>query len=244
MNYFESQTDIFQIGGDFVDKKLIVSKTKEYVKSKLEGEGTGHDWWHILRVYKTSIYIGKKENANLFLVGLAALLHDIADWKFNDGNSNIGPKLSREWLESLGVDGYIIDKVTEIIRTMSFKGGITNSKQETIEGKIVQDADRLDAIGAIGIARTFAYGGFKERELYNPNIKPQQYKDFEQYKKNVSTTINHFYEKLLLLKNLMNTESGKSMAKERHEFMENYLDQFIREWDFTEMIYHILKLNN
>ena len=128
----------------------------------------------------------------------------------------------------------IINKVTKIIRTMSFKGGTTNASQETIEGKVVQDADRLDAIGAIGIARAFAYGGYKERELYNPNIKPQKYKNFEQYKKSVGTTVNHFYEKLLLLKDLMNTESGKSMAKERHKFMENYLDQFFREWDCIE----------
>ena len=217
-----------------MDKKLIINKTKEYVKSKLDGEGTGHDFWHILRVYKTSIYIGEKENADLFVVELAALLHDIADWKFNEGNSDIGPKLSQEWLESLGVDGDIIGKITKIIGTMSFKGGTTNAKQETIEGKVVQDADRLDAIGAIGIARTFAYGGYKEREIYNPNIKPQKYNNFEQYRKSVGTTVNHFYEKLLLLKDLMNTESGRSMAKERHEFMEDYLDQFLKEWDCRE----------
>lgn len=216
-----------------MDKELIINKTKEYVKTKLGGEGTGHDWFHILRVYKTSIFIGEKENADLFVVGLTALLHDIADWKFNDGNSDIGPKISREWLECLGVDDDIIDKVCMIIRTMSYKGGTTNSLQATIEGKVVQDADRLDAIGAIGIARAFAYGGYKERELYNPNIEPQKYNNFEQYKKSVSTTVNHFYEKLLLLKDLMNTQSGKSIAVQRHEFMEEYLEQFFREWDCT-----------
>jgi len=215
-------------------KELIISKTKEYVENKLGGEGTGHDWWHTLRVYNTSIYIGEKENANLLVVELAALLHDVADWKFNDGNSDIGPQLSRDLLESLGVDNDIINKVTTIIETMSFKGGTTNSKQETIEGKVVQDADRLDAIGAIGIARAFAYGGYKERELYNPNIKPQKYKDFEQYKKNIGTTINHFYEKLLLLKDLMNTHSGKFMALERHEIMLKYLNQFFEEWNLNE----------
>ena len=167
---------------------------------------------------------------------LTSLLHDIADWKFNNGNSDIGPSISREWLESLSVDDDIIDKVCNIIRTMSFKGGTTNAHQETIEGKVVQDADRLDAIGAIGIARTFAYGGYKERELYNPDINPQKFDNFEQYKKNDGTTINHFYEKLLLLKDLMNTESGKSLAKERHEFMENYLEQFYREWNCIETI--------
>jgi len=217
-----------------MDKKLIINKTMEYVKSKLEGEGTGHDFWHILRVYKTSVYIGEKEGADLFVVELAALLHDIADWKFNGGNSDIGPKISRKWLESLGVNDNIINNITTIIRTMSFKGGTTNSKQETIEGKVVQDADRLDAIGAIGIARAFAYGGYKEREIYNPNIMPLKYKDFKQYKDSVDTSVNHFYEKLLLLKDLMNTESGKYLAEKRHEFMEIYLEQFFREWNCSE----------
>ncbi|HEY8891794.1 MAG TPA: HD domain-containing protein [Clostridium sp.] len=218
-----------------MEKELIIIKTKVYVKNKLGGEVTGHDWWHTLRVYKTSIYLGEKENANLYIVGLAALLHDIADWKFTDESIDIGPKVSREWLESLGVDGNTINSVTKIIETMSFKGGTTNADQKTKEGKVVQDADRLDALGAIGIARAFAYGGFKERELHNPNIKPQKYKDFEQYKKSVGTTVNHFYEKLLLLKNLMNTESGKSMAIQRHEFMEEYLDQFFKEWNCREI---------
>ena len=217
-----------------MDKKLIIDKTKEYVKSKLEGEGTGHDFWHILRVYKTSIYIGKKENADLFIVELTALLHDIADWKFNEGDSNIATSLIRKLLESLGVQDYIINKITKIIETMSYKGGTTNANQETIEGKVIQDADRLDALGAIGIGRAFAYGGYRERELYNPNIKPQKYNDFKEYKKNVSTTVNHFYEKLLLLKELMNTDSGKAMAKERHDFMEEYLNQFYKEWNCNE----------
>ncbi|MCJ7691645.1 MAG: HD domain-containing protein [Clostridiaceae bacterium] len=217
-----------------MDKKLIIDKTKEYVKTKLEGEGTGHDYWHILRVYKTSMYIGEKENADLFIVALTALLHDIADWKFNAGNSDIATNLIGVWLVSLGVHESNINKITTIIKTMSFKGGTTNAKQETIEGKVVQDADRLDALGAIGIARAFAYGGYRERELYNPNIGPKKYNDFEEYKKNLGTTINHFYEKLLLLKDLMNTESGKFLAKERHEFMENYLEQFFKEWDCNE----------
>ena len=223
------------VGGNFMDMELIIKKTVEYAKTKLEGEGTGHDWYHILRVYKTSIYIGQKENADLFVVKLAALLHDIADWKFNEGNRDVGSEVSRQWLESLGVAHDIIDKVTKIIGTMSFKGGTTNAEQETIEGKVVQDADRLDAIGAMGIARAFAYGGYKERELYNPNIKSQKFKDFEEYKKNNGTTVNHFYEKLLLLKDLMNTESGKSMAIQRHKFMEDYLEQFFREWDCKEI---------
>lgn len=217
-----------------MEEELIINKTMEFVKSKLEGEGTGHDFFHILRVYKTAIYICKKEGADLFVVQLAALLHDIADWKFNNGNSDIGSSISKEWLKGLYVDEVIINKITMIIRTMSFKGGTTNSKQETIEGMVVQDADRLDAIGAIGIARAFAYGGYKKRELYNPNVKPKKYKDFDLFKVSVDTTINHFYEKLLLLKDLMNTESGKEMAKERHEFMKNYLEQFFGEWDCIE----------
>jgi uncharacterized protein len=230
------QINTSHLGGNCVDNKLIINKTKEYVKAKLEGEGTGHDFWHILRVYKNAIYIGKKENADLFIVELAALLHDIADWKFNEGSYDAGVKLSKEWLESLGVDGHIIYKITKIIGTMSYKGGTTNANQETMEGKVVQDADRLDALGAIGIGRAFAYGGYKKRELHNPDIAPQKYKDFGEYKKNVGTTVNHFYEKLLLLKDLMNTDSGKSMAKERHKFMEEYLDQFFKEWDCNETV--------
>lgn len=214
-----------------MDKKLIINATKEYIKNKLDGEATGHDWWHILRVYKTAKYIGEKENVDLFVVELAALLHDIADWKFNQDNMDIGSYLAGEWLKSLNVPEDVIRKITKIIKTISFKGGTTNSNQETIEGKVVQDADRLDAIGAIGIARTFAYGGFKGREIYNPEIKPKVYNNFEEYKKSKGTTINHFYEKLLLLKDLMNTKTGKAMAQERQEFMEKYLKQFFREWD-------------
>jgi uncharacterized protein len=214
-----------------MDKNLIIEETKKYAKSKLEGEATGHDFWHILRVYKTAKHIAEKEGADLFIVELTALLHDIADWKFNEGNEDMGPKLAEEWLKSLEVSELEINKVTKIIKTMSFKGGTTNSSQETIEGKIVQDADRLDAIGAIGIARAFAYGGFKGREIYNPDIKPQNFKNFKEYKDNKGTTINHFYEKLLLLKDLMNTETGKAMAQERHEFMESYLKEFYKEWE-------------
>ncbi|NMM62844.1 HD domain-containing protein [Clostridium sp. P21] len=214
-----------------MDKEIIIDKTKEYVKNKLKKEATGHDWWHTLRVYRTAKYIGEKENADLFIVGLAALLHDIADWKFNKDNVDLGAELSEQWLKDLKVQEDVINKVAKIIRTMSFKGGTTNSNQESIEGKVVQDADRLDAIGAVGIARTFAYGGFKGREIYNPDIKPMVYGSFEEYKNSEDTTINHFYEKLLLLKDLMNTKTGKSIAEERHKFMENYLEQFLKEWN-------------
>jgi uncharacterized protein len=214
-----------------MDKNLIIEETKKYAKSKLEGEATGHDFWHILRVYKTAKHIAEKEGADLFIVELTALLHDIADWKFNEGNEDMGPKLAEEWLKSLEVSELEINKVTKIIKTMSFKGGTTNSSQETIEGKVVQDADRLDAIGAIGIARAFAYGGFKGREIYNPDIKPVNFKSFEAYKNNKGTSVNHFYEKLFLLKDRMNTETGKAMAQERHEFMESYLKEFYKEWE-------------
>lgn len=212
-------------------QKEIINKTKDYVEKTLSGEGSGHDWWHILRVWNTAKTIGKKEKADLFVIELAALLHDIADWKFNDGDEMAGARVSKAWLEKLKVDKETIDHVCDIIATSSFKGAGVKSDMKTIEGKIVQDADRLDAIGAIGIGRTFAYGGHKDREMYNPNIKPQLHQTSEAYKNNNSPTLNHFYEKLLLLKGLMNTKTAKQMAKERHEYMEEFLKRFYQEWD-------------
>lgn len=208
----------------------IIKKTTTYVKNKLYGEGSGHDWWHIVRVVSTAKTIAKKEKADLFIVELAALLHDIADWKFNDGDEMAGSRVSKEWLIKLKVNPEVIDHVCDIIATSSFKGAGVKSEMKTLEGKIVQDADRLDAIGAIGIARTFAYGGHKNREIYNPTIKPQLHKTAEQYKSNNSPTINHFYEKLLLLKNLMNTKTGRRIALKRHRYMEEFLKQFFAEW--------------
>jgi len=208
----------------------IINKTANFVKGKLQGEGSGHDWWHILRVWNTAKTIGKQEKADMFVVELAALLHDIADWKFNDGDEDAGARASRVWLESLEVEPKIVDRVCEIIATSSFKGAGVKSEMKTIEGKVMQDADRLDAIGAIGIGRTFAYGGHKGREMYNPNIKPEFHTTAEQYKNNVTPTINHFYEKLLLLKDLMNTNTAKKMAERRHKFMEKFLDEFFKEW--------------
>ena len=212
-------------------EKIVIEKTKEFVRGKLEGEGSGHDWWHIVRVYNTAKTIGEKENANLFVVELAALMHDIADWKFHKDNENLGAEITKQWLEALEVEEAVISQVTQIVKTISFKGGTVDSSQSSIEGKVVQDADRLDAIGAMGIARTFAYGGFKNREMYNPEKKPANYSSFEEYKNAEDTTINHFYEKLLLLKDLMNTEMGKSLAEERHSYMENFLDEFYSEWE-------------
>jgi uncharacterized protein len=217
-----------------MDNKLIIQKTQEHVKNVLEGEGSGHDWWHIYRVWKTANHIGEKEKADLLIVQLAALLHDISDWKFNDGNDDIGPQKAREWLESLNVQEEIIGNVCSIIKEMPFKGSKTSSVMKTIEGKIVQDADRLDAIGAIGIGRTFAYGGHKGREMYNPEIKVEHHESFEQYKNNKSPTINHFYEKLLLLKDRMNTKTAKEMAEGRHKVMEEFLERFFNEWEGKE----------
>ncbi len=214
-----------------MDQDAVINQTKEYVRKKLEGESSGHDWWHIYRVWKNALYIGKEEKADLYIVQLSALLHDIADWKFHDGDDSIGPKLAREWLEELQVEGLVISHVCQIIKDVSFKGAGVKSQIKTLEGMVVQDADRLDAIGAIGIARTFAYGGYKGRELYSPDIKNKKHESFDQYKNDKGTTINHFYEKLLLLKDLMNTEIAKKIAKDRHVYMEQFLARFFKEWN-------------
>ncbi len=209
----------------------IIQNTIIFVKQKLENAESGHDWFHIERVYKNSLLIAKNENCDLLIVQLGALLHDIADSKFHDGDETIGPKTARNFLESEKVDEAIISKVIFIIENISFKGGNFDRESTTIELEIVQDADRLDAIGAIGIARTFNYGGFKNRQLYNPEIFPNLKMSKEDYKKNEAPTINHFYEKLLLLKDRMNTKTGKKIAQERHKFMETFLEQFYREWN-------------
>jgi len=212
-----------------MDKQKIINKTIEYVKSKQQGEATGHDWWHTYRVYELARKIGQIENADLFIVELASLLHDLADWKFNDDNA--GPIQARKWLEELNVTEDNIIHICEIIKDLSFKGAGVDTSMKSLEGKVVQDADRLDAIGAIGIARAFAYGGYKGKEIYNPEIKPILHDSFEQYKNAVSTTINHFYEKLFLLKDLMNTETAKAMAQQRHEYMKKFVEEFLREWE-------------
>ena len=214
-----------------MNNEQIIAQTAEHIRLKLEGEGSGHDWWHVYRVWKNAIHIGKQEKADLFVIELAALLHDIADWKFHDGNEDIGPQLAREWLETLSVEESIIAHVCRIIRAISFKGAGVKNTMDSPEGLIVQDADRLDAMGAIGIARTFAYGGSKHREMYNPTVNPQLHTSFEQYKNSEGTTINHFYEKLLLLKNLMNTPTAKKIAEGRHKYMQEFLQQFFLEWE-------------
>lgn len=214
-----------------MNQQEIIDRTATFIKEQLSGESSGHDWWHVYRVWKSAVHIGKQEQADLFVVELAALLHDIADWKFHDGNDEVGPQRAAEWLQTLHVDDETIAHVCDIIRNISFKGAGVATAMHTIEGKVVQDADRLDAIGAIGIARTFAYGGSKGREMYNPDVSPLLHDSFEAYKQNQSHTINHFYEKLLLLKERMNTSTARQRAEQRHRVMEDYLDQFYHEWE-------------
>lgn len=209
----------------------LIDNTILFVKQKLENAEAGHDWFHIERVYKNAILIAQDEVCYIQIVKLGALLHDIADSKFNDGDETVGPKVARAFLESQKVSEEIIIHVVNIIENISFKGGNFEKKFNSIELEIVQDADRLDAIGAIGIARTFNYGGFKNRQLYNPEIAPKLNMSKEEYKKSEAPTINHFYEKLLLLKDKMNTKTGKQLAQERHKFMELFLSQFYAEWD-------------
>ncbi|WP_294385428.1 HD domain-containing protein [uncultured Clostridium sp.] len=215
-----------------MNKKLMIEKTKEFVKEKLYGEGSGHDWFHIERVYNLSRYLAEKENADSFIVEMAALLHDIDDWKFSSNNDN-NPTNTEVFLKKIQVNEEDLIKIIKIINTISFKGGVVDSSQETIEGKVVQDADRLDAIGAIGIARTFAYGGNKNRVIYDPNIKPINFTSLEEVKSENNHTINHFYEKLLKLKDLMNTKSAKEIAEKRHKYMEEFLNEFYSEWNFN-----------
>ena len=209
----------------------LIDTTILFVKQKLENAEAGHDWFHIERVYKNALLIAQQEDCQLEIVKLGALLHDIADSKFHNGDETIGPKTARAFLEAQQADPATINHVVNIIENISFKGGNFEKKFSSIELEIVQDADRLDAIGAIGIARTFNYGGYKNRPLYDPAIAPVLNMSKEEYKNNESPTLNHFYEKLLLLKEKMNTETGKKLAQERHRFMEVFLSQFYSEWD-------------
>ena len=216
-----------------MDKKQIIDNTILFVKETLKGIESGHDWFHVERVYKNALLITKEENVDEFTVILSALLHDIADAKFHNGDETLAPKKAREFLENESVDEEIIAHVIHIINHISFKNSLENSEEKfsSAELDVVQDADRLDAIGAIGIARCFNYGGFKNREIYNPEIISNLNLSKAEYKNATSPTINHFYEKLLLLKDKMNTKAGKRIAKERHQFMELYLTQFFEEWN-------------
>ncbi|WP_343307383.1 HD domain-containing protein [Chitinophaga niabensis] len=209
----------------------IINATVKFVKKELEGAEGGHDWWHIHRVWQRSKLIAQKEKADLLVVELGALLHDIADAKFHDGDEEIGPAKAVAFMQTQHIPADTIQHVENIIRHISFKGGNNERAFYSVELGIVQDADRLDALGAIGIARAFNYGGFKNRPLYDPAVKPQLQMTREEYKASTAPTINHFYEKLLLLKDRMNTATGKALAEEKHAFMETFLAQFYAEWE-------------
>ncbi|WBL25582.1 HD domain-containing protein [Zunongwangia sp. HGR-M22] len=211
--------------------ELIIDNTIAFVKETLANAEGGHDWFHIERVLNNAKLIAKTENADNFIVQLGALLHDIADSKFHNGDETIGPKFASEFLKSQNVSSEVIEHVVKIIQNISFKGGNIEQQFHSAELDIVQDADRLDALGAIGIARTFNYGGFKGRALYDPEIEPKLNMTKEEYKASNAPTINHFYEKLLLLKDRMNTKTGAEIAQKRHEFMELFLNQFYAEWN-------------
>jgi len=208
-----------------------IEQTITFVKKELEGAEAGHDWFHIQRVYKNALNLLKTEQANEQVVVLGALLHDIADSKFHNGDETIGPKKALDFMASININVEVKDHVVKIIENISFKGGNFNKTFHSKELEIVQDADRLDAIGAIGIARAFNYGGYKNNGLYDPEIQPKLKMTKEEYKHHKGTTINHFYEKLLLLKDLMNTETGKKIAENRHQYMESFLEQFYNEWE-------------
>lgn len=213
-----------------MDRGAVIQETERFIESEFRLEGSGHDWFHVDRVRKMALHLGEAEKCDLFIVELAALLHDLDDWKFNNPEHQVGSK-AEKWLSSIEIEGDTISRVLGIIGEVSFKGAGVETPVKTIEAAIVQDADRLDAIGAIGIARTFAYGGNKNRLIYDPAIDPVMHNDFEEYKNNMAPTINHFYEKLLLLKDRMNTNSAKIIAEQRHNFMTEYLTQFYDEWD-------------
>jgi uncharacterized protein len=214
-----------------MNKQQLISKTEDFVKTTLKGAEGGHDWFHILRVWNNAKLISKTEHVDVFIVELGALLHDIADSKFYNGDESIGPKVARKFLENLQVEEAVILHIEQIILNISYKGGNFEQNFTSPELQVLQDADRLDAIGAIGIARCFNYGGFKNRPLFDPEIPPKLNQTKEEYKNSTAPTINHFYEKLLLLKDKMNTKTGKKIAEERHRYMEIFLQQFYNEWE-------------
>lgn len=204
-----------------------LNRTAAYIKDVFTGDSSGHDWWHIVRVWNVATKLAQQEGADGYITEMAALLHDLDDWKFNNSDT---PVKSVAWLNELGEGEAATEQIIDIIQNVSYKGAGVATEMKSIEGKCVQDADRIDALGAIGIARTFAYGGHAGNEMYDPNVKAQMHDSFEAYKTKSSHTINHFYEKLLLLKDRMNTEAGRQLAQQRHAFMMVYLDQFYAEW--------------
>jgi len=213
--------------------KTIISQTQQFVQTRLSEDATGHDWEHTKRVRALALQIAQEEGGKLFIIEMAALLHDIADWKFHNGDEKAGSRIAREWLSQFPIKEEDIQHICHIIDHISYKGAHSETIALSLEGQIVQDADRIDALGAIGIARTFAYGGNKNRAIYDPNIPPVLHQNFAAYKNSTGPTINHFYEKLLLLKDRMNTSTGKAIAAKRHRFMEQFLEQFFEEWNIS-----------
>ncbi|MEL6271659.1 MAG: HD domain-containing protein [Chloroflexota bacterium] len=210
--------------------ETLLQSTRDYVRHTLSGEGTGHDWWHIQRVTKTALYICDRENADPVIVELAALLHDIDDWKFS-GDVTAGASAARAWLEQNNAPDATTDAVVQIIERLSYKGGFETRPMTSLEGKIVQDADRLDALGPVGIARTFAYGGAKHRLIHDPDHSPESHADFESFKAAEGTTINHFYEKLFKLKDTLHTATAKQIGEKLHRYIERYIADFYAQWD-------------
>ncbi|MGI0106143.1 HD domain-containing protein [Salinimicrobium sp. WS361] len=221
-----------------MDKDQIIANTVDFVKEKLKNAEGGHDWFHIERVFKNAKIIAASEDVNGFIVALGALLHDIADSKFHNGDETIGPRIARQFLYEQQVPEDDILHVENIIKWISFKGGNEAQEFHSPELDVVQDADRLDALGAIGIARTFNYGGHKGRPIFDPDVKPNLHMTKEEYKASSAPTINHFYEKLFLLKDRMNTKTGKNLAEERHDFMVGFLEQFYKEWGLPSQKWH------
>lgn len=211
--------------------QLWIEKTEAMLKKEFAADATGHDWPHIRRVRDLAVRFGRELNADLVVVELGALLHDIADWKFHGGDSAVGPQRANDWLLLLGAPGKLAEKVATIVKEISFKGAGVATPMSTLEGRIVQDADRLEALGAIGVARAFAYGGSKGRVMHDPDVPPMMHASFEAYKKNTGPTLNHFYEKLFLLKDRMNTEPARRLALARHNFMQRFVDQLLAEWE-------------
>jgi uncharacterized protein len=209
----------------------LIERAAAHVRAAMSGESSGHDWWHIERVWRLARRIGEAEGADMQVVELAALLHDLGDHKFHGGDLTAAPRIAADWLREAGADAALIEHVAEIIGTLSFKGAGVPTPMRTLEGQVVQDADRLDAIGAIGIARTFAYGGWKGQAMHDPEQPPTLHGSFDDYGRGRTTTVNHFYEKLLLLKDRMNTPTARRMAEARHAYMEGFLQQFLTEWD-------------
>ncbi|MBA2520571.1 MAG: HD domain-containing protein [Chloroflexia bacterium] len=219
--------------GSAVDQGTVLGETEIHVRTSLDGDGAGHDWWHVDRVRRLARRLAAAEAADPFVVELAVLLHDVADWKFHEGDGEVGPRQAREWLAGLAVEPRVIDHVTEIVGGLSFKGARVPRPMRTIEGRVVQDADRLDAIGAIGVARAFAYGGWKGQPIFDPGLAPILHDSAAAYWSGTTSTVTHFDEKLLLLKDLMNTDTARRLAEERHRFLEMFLARFHAEWDGT-----------